>query len=140
MAGRGRHPSDPLLPPDVAPRRDGALVTAIRFVLAALDTGRLVAHAVIATDARYCSIAWIGAGRLERRYLTGPEWLDIEREIERQLPPTPLPKTSPIVVALLDFSKRSSVAVQYLTTLPIEAAPGEVVAVLDGMLRQEAEA
>jgi len=115
-------------------------VTAIRFVLAALDTGRLVAHAVIATEARYCSIGWIGGGRVDRRFLTGPEWLEIEREIERKLPPTPLPKTSPIVVALLDFSKRSSVAVQYLTALPIEAATGDVAAALDVILRQESGA
>jgi hypothetical protein len=47
---------------------------ALTFALSQLDTGRGLGHALICADARYASIAWLGAERLDRRFVELGDW------------------------------------------------------------------
>ena len=95
-------------------------MTAISFVLSDLETGRGLAHALICPDARYASIAWIGAERLDRRHVTGADWRLLELAIREKLPPTPLKSTHIVSRILLPEDRRSGIMVQYVAQVPME--------------------
>jgi hypothetical protein len=102
-------------------------LSAITFAIRDLATSRRLALALICPEARYASIAWRGAERLDRRYGTPGQWKQIELDPQVGLPSVPL-----------DANRRRSLAVQYMNVLPIEAARAESAAtVLDALLRSQ---
>jgi hypothetical protein len=114
-------------------------MNAITFVLSDLDTGRTLGRALVCVNARYASIAWRGAERLDRVFVRPHEWKGIEMAIAEKLPAGALPAASPIVVALLPEDRRHSIVIQYYTQQPIQADAFDVVAAqLDGLLARSA--
>ena len=93
---------------------------AITFVLSDLETGRGLAHALICPEARYASIGWCGAERVDRRHATGAEWQLLDLAIREKLPPTPLESSHIMSRILLADDRRRAIVVQYVTQLPIE--------------------
>jgi hypothetical protein len=110
-------------------------VTAHAFVITDLQVGRVLGQAVLCAEARYVSIAWRGASRLDRRFVTPMAWRSVEREVRDLIPPGPLARQSAIVRL---FGLTSGQVAQYLSQAPIEAAPGAVAATLDSLLRRMA--
>jgi hypothetical protein len=108
---------------------------AAAFVLSDLLTGRGLAYALICPEARYCSIAWFGADRLDRRFVPIGDWRSVEARIVEGLPAGPLEASHAIVRALLAPEDRTARIVQYLSVQDIDAAPATVAATLDAWLR-----
>jgi hypothetical protein len=111
---------------------------AITFAITDLAAGRHLALALICPGARYASIAWRGAERLDRRYGTPGQWKQIEMDLKVGLPSVPLESTSWMVDVLLDANRRRALVVQYMSVLPIEVERAEMaVARLDALLRSQ---
>lgn len=92
--------------------------------------------ALVCPDARYASVAWRGAERLDRRHATPVLWKQIDQEQELGLPPGPLKSTSTFAVLFLEPDRRRSVIVQYVSAMPIEVSrPDATVTELDSLLR-----
>ena len=111
-------------------------MTAYLFTITSLETGRQLGAALIAPQARYASIAWRGASRLARPFVTPENWREIEREVTDTITAGPLPMTSPFVRALgLEHDQ----VLQYLTIEAI-GMDGEFVHAdeLDRRLKQAA--
>jgi hypothetical protein len=66
-------------------------MTVHTFALTASD-GRLAAVAVLAIDARYCSVLPIGGNRIIRRFGPIAHWREAELEIAAGLTADPLPR------------------------------------------------
>jgi hypothetical protein len=111
---------------------------AITFSITDLATGRRLALALICPEARYASIAWRGADRLDRRHVTPGQWKQIELDLQLGLPSGPLEVTSWMVDVLLDAHRRRALMVQYVSVQPIEVERAETAAtVLDALLRSQ---
>jgi hypothetical protein len=111
---------------------------AITFAISDLATGRRLALAVVCPEARYASIAWPGAERLDRRHATPRHWKQIELDLQLGLPSGPLDATSWMVDVLLDANRRRSLVVQYVSVLPVEVVRAETAStVLDALLRSQ---
>ena len=81
------------------------------FVITKLENGQSLAHAGIAADARYISIAWSSASRLDRLYADPKEWREFEARHKEHYPSTPLESTHIAVRLLVPNTRRSSVSV-----------------------------
>jgi hypothetical protein len=106
----------------------------LTFTLADLATGRGLGHALICPDARYASIAWLGADRLDRRFVAPADWRTFLARLADHFPPTPFESTD-IVPILLPAERRAAVTVQYVADMPLDAAPERVAERLDTWLR-----
>jgi hypothetical protein len=110
---------------------------AIAFVLVQLATGRPARWAVICLEARYASVLWLGAGRLDRRHALPAVWKAVAAEIALGIPPGPIDRSS--ALAGLLGADRSDVALQYVSAQPIAVDnPSAVVLALDSLLRLSA--
>jgi hypothetical protein len=110
------------------------IVTAWTFALSSLETGRLVGLAVLCFEARYASVALVGAEHLERRHASPRAWKDIGQELAFGIPPGPLPRSS--AIGRLLTGGAASIVLQYLNTRPVDAvAPADVVGTLDTLLK-----
>lgn len=90
--------------------------------------------ALICPEARYASIAWRRAPRLDRKFALPATWKTLEQELAVGLAPEPLPATSTVCAVLLT-KDMATATVQYMRTDPIAATdPGTVVRLLDGAL------
>ena len=105
-------------------------MTATGFTLRAFGSGDIVGAAIVCLEARYCSVRGLGADRLDRRFATPRDWRAIETELA-SLPGGSLSNQSTIVRVLAG----RDLDVQYLATETIEAAPGDLVNVLDAKLQ-----
>lgn len=56
-------------------------MTAHHFLITRLDTGALVGHALICVEARYVSVRWKDAERLDRRFAGPPTWRSVEADL-----------------------------------------------------------
>lgn len=105
---------------------------AMLFVLTSIETGKLVGRALVVPEARYASIAWAGAERLDRRYAMPTGWLAVEAELVDGVPPGPLARTTAIA-RLLGFE--SDTIAQYLSAEDLEVGQhGVSVQELDARL------
>jgi hypothetical protein len=112
-------------------------IRAAVFILISLETGSLAGFAVVCVEARYASVAWHGADRLEQRHATVEMWKELAQEFGLGLPSGPIEKGT--VLARLITGGRSGIAVQYLSVDPVEvASPGGVADALDAFLRLRA--
>jgi hypothetical protein len=78
--------------------------------------------------ARYASIVWRGAERLDRRYATPKQWKAIALDLQLGLPSLPLDATSSMVTVLLDANRGRGLVVQYMNVLPIEVERAQAAA------------
>lgn len=113
-----------------------ALMTAVTYVITALETGRRLGHALVCVEARYASVRWSGDTRLDRRFGAPATWRSVAAEQAPGFDAGPLSADSGVVQLLIDDGRRRSVAVQYVSAVPITAAPEDVVGQLDRQLRQ----
>lgn len=109
-------------------------VHAHTFTITRLATGRLVAHATICVEARYVSIATVGADRLDRVHPSPADWRALEAVGRETLTTVPLDRRHVVARVLTD--SRSEFVVQPLVIAPITVtAPGQVATALDAHLR-----
>lgn len=92
----------------------------------------MVGQALVCVEARYASIRWKGAPRLDRRFVDAARWRPIERELRDGWTKGLVSPDSVVFVALL--AERRSLQLQFMTSPPIEAEPLTASAVLDGYL------
>ena len=107
-------------------------MTAVLFALRRPGTAALVGFALVAPEARYCSMRARGAERLDRRFATPRDWRAIETELV-SLTSGPVLSQSALarVVAGRDLD------LHYVTSETVEAAPADVAAALDARLRAQ---
>lgn len=107
-------------------------MTATIFIIA--DASRkLRGLALICPAARYASVRWRGADRLDRRFATPQDWRALEIDL-RQPPPTPWPPDS-AVVRVLGVGRDA--VVQYQTARDVEAETTQVTVALDTLLNTQ---
>ena len=110
-------------------------MTAVAFMIWNRSHTSVVGVASVCLEARYASVRWAGAERLDRRFADLEGWRAVANEIGLKLPAKPLTDDSPIA-KLLAGERVSDVRVQYLTQEPIsETDPRLLAAVLDDGLR-----
>lgn len=108
-------------------------MTAYAFVFLALDTGRVRGQALVCPAARYASIAWTGAARLDRRHTSVYVWRRLERELFDGFSVGPVSEAT-AVAQLLTLD--SAAVLQFLHSVSIaEEPPDQIAARLDGWLR-----
>ena len=56
-------------------------MTAVIFSITDLETGRWLGRAVICVKARYASIQWRGANRIERRFGSPKQWRSVDADL-----------------------------------------------------------
>jgi hypothetical protein len=114
-------------------------MTGFSFLLSDLETGRVLAHAVLCPDARYAAMMGYGQLRLERQFATSFQWVLIEQQLARRLDTGPLHRASAVVALLVDLDRRASIVVQHLMSTPLDVEPPDAVAMLDAHLQECAE-
>jgi hypothetical protein len=105
-------------------------MTAAGFTLRTLWSGDIVGAALVCPQARYCSVRIRGGDRLDRRFATPRDWRAIEKEIA-SLSSGPLSEQSATTRVLAG----RDLEVQYLASEDVEAAPADLVNVLDAKLQ-----
>jgi hypothetical protein len=110
------------------------IVEALTFVIAAVETGRVVAVGLIAPDARYASVGRPGADRPERLHPGSKTWRAILSELGTGTAPGPLPRQSWLFVLLTNNS--SSLAVEWISRESVTVDnPAQTVEALDQRLK-----
>jgi hypothetical protein len=112
-------------------------LTAHTFTLTSLETGTLIGLALVAPEARYCSLFARRVPRLQRRYPSPRLWRAIEQELQPGLDASLWPADSALVRAL-DVTR--SVAVRYLSGMDVAVPAVGAADVLDRTLTQQAAA
>lgn len=92
-------------------------MTAVLFTLLRPGDAAVVGLALVAPEARYCSLRARGAERLDRRFATPADWKEIEHDVA-SLPSGPLPAVSAIARVV---ASDCGLAVQYVTVQAIAA-------------------
>jgi len=96
-------------------------------------TAGLRGSGLICSEARYISILWHGASRIERGFATPALWKDIEQQIAAGLPTGPLDVTTPIARMFREYGAQQ---VQWRSTSPVDAErPDQISDALDQHLR-----
>jgi hypothetical protein len=101
---------------------------AIVFRLFDLRTGRVVGEAVVCAPVRYAAVRVPGGDRLSRCHASVATWQRIRAVPSLGLPSGPLEDSSAIVELLVPQSLRSSVTLQYVVGLPVDAEPALTIA------------
>lgn len=110
-------------------------MTGVLFTIT--EAGRVVGLGLVCAEARYCSVRWAGADRLDRCHLAANDWPLVGAIFKDGMSTRPL-EASNVIAATLTAG-RPGVAVQWLARLPVEAAePSTVSANLDRLLRSQA--
>ena len=102
------------------------------------DAGQTLGLALACHDARYLSIQWAGASRLERLHPSPAEWREIEHQIRNGLDPRPLSLETPIG-AFLGIKDAERRRVAWVHSVPIDVAdPLTTAHALDAHLTKQA--
>jgi len=110
-------------------------MTAVAFMIWNRSHASVMGVASLCVEARYASVRWCGAERLDRRFADLATWRAIASEVNLQLPAAPLPRTSAIANVLAG-ERVHDVEIQYLTQTHIDdSEPRLVAALLDAGLR-----
>lgn len=96
---------------------------AIVFRMFDLKTGRVVGEAVVCAPVQYAAVRVPGGDRFSRCHASAAVWQRIRADLSLGLPSGPLEDSSAIVELLVPQSLRSSIALQYVVALPVEADP-----------------
>jgi hypothetical protein len=81
--------------------------------------GYLLGLAAVCLPARYVTVLWRGAARIERRFARPATWTDIELEIASGLKTGPLDRTS-LLGVLLAANSGATVALRYRTLIDVD--------------------
>jgi hypothetical protein len=110
-------------------------VQTFHFALTRRDTGRLVGHALLCPDARFATVLWAGADRLDRRHATPHMWKQVIGDLEIGWEKWVVAGDCSTARFLLDPDARAVVALQLISQPPIDGTtPGEIAAALDRYL------
>lgn len=112
-------------------------MTAYTFGLTSLETGRLLGEAIVCPQARYVSVAWRGAGRLDRKFVHAASWTRIERELADGWPNGIVDTRSAVGETLI--ADRVAVVVQLVSKTIIAGLPADIVRILDARLQSPPE-
>lgn len=112
-------------------------MTAHHFVLTSLETGAMLGQALICPEARYASVRWKGADRLDRRFVPALSWKAIERELQDGWPKGLVAVGSTVFLTIVPKGHRGSLQVQFRAGPPIDAVPAAAAQALDGYLNAQ---
>ena len=107
-------------------------MTATLFTLT--EAGRVAGLGLVCPEARYASIRWAHADRLDRCPVTADQWREIMQAIRAGLSPEPL------ALAAVLTGGRLGLTVQWIHAQPVGAGhgPGAVANLLDRLLKSQA--
>lgn len=89
-------------------------MNASHFVLTSIETGRVVGHALLCPEARYCSVRWLNAARLERRFADAATWRAVLEDLALQdWPKGYIAARSALGKLLIRDDRRGLVAIQF---------------------------
>ena len=108
----------------------------LSFVLQDLETGRIVGHALVCTEARYASVLDHREWRIERTPASPFQWLCVEEQLGRRIPGGPLHRGSANVGLLVDEPHRASITVEHLMSTPLDLPAETAAETLDEHLLQ----
>lgn len=114
-------------------RRDG-LVIARHLLVTRLDTGVLVGHALLCPDARYATVRWKGADRLDRRFGAPAAWRSVDADLSIGWEKGLVASGSATSGLLVRDEQRGVVALQKFTKIPIDEDGSGAAAACDGYL------
>jgi hypothetical protein len=112
-------------------------VTAHHFVLTRLDTGALVGHALLCPEARYASVRWKGAERLDRRFASPPLWRSIDADLRIGWLRGYVDTGAMTYRLLVTEAQRGVVALQQMVEVPIDEHVNGAAAACDSYLQQQ---
>jgi hypothetical protein len=101
---------------------------AIVFRVFDLRTGRVLGEGIVCAPVQYAAVRVPGGDRLSRCHTSVATWQRIGADLSLGLPSGPLEDSSAIVELLVPQSLRSSVTLQYVVGLPVDAEPVLTVA------------
>jgi hypothetical protein len=108
------------------------------FAIRRPDGAPIDGVALVAPAARYATVYWLGAERLDRRFTDVTRWPEIERQIGAGFG-GPLPRASAVFRLLGDVDREATVL--FVRSRGVEvASPAGAAAALDAVLREEAGA
>jgi hypothetical protein len=108
---------------------------ALTFTLTS-RSGRLLGMALVCVEARYASVFWGGADRLDRLYVSPADWKAIEQHLSLGLSPSPIPHTTSALWKVLTSNSDRPTIAQWLSVEPVTVERPELTAdVLDAKLR-----
>jgi hypothetical protein len=107
------------------------------FALTSLDTGHVLASAIVCPRAQYVTLHWTGTSRIERRQTSALVWRAVADQLARTLRPGSVERITALT-ALLAGARAPVVTVRYLDCTDVTATPEDVSAVLDARLRRDA--
>jgi hypothetical protein len=96
---------------------------AIVFRMFDLKTGRVLGEGIVCAPVQYGAVRVPGGERLSRCQASVATWQRIRVDLSLGLPSGPLEDSSAIVELLVPEPLRSSVTLQYVVGLPVEAEP-----------------
>ena len=109
-------------------------LTATLFTLT--EAGRLAGLGLVCPEARYASVRWVHADRLDRCRVSAAQWREIARVLGAGTTPGRIEPSSALGTVLA--GDRLGVTVQWLTSLPAaDVAPEAVAGELDGLLKRQ---
>jgi hypothetical protein len=96
-----------------------------------------VGQAIICPDARYASLMFLGASRIERRFAAPAQWRELKAVLTRRISRAPLPPDHVVPSVLLGANDRHLVCWHPEVCEVSVTSPARAVASLDEMLRAE---
>src|SRR5690349_17483064 len=87
---------------------------AVAFTLSDSETQRHVGHAVVCCEAKYVSVRWSHANRIDRLHLEPPLWQTVEAELMNGVPSGPLSGDGALSRVLVPTDRRVGTTLQYL--------------------------
>jgi hypothetical protein len=112
-------------------------MTAHHFLLTHLETGALVGQALVCAEARYASVRWKGAERLDRRFVPAPAWKAIEVEVRDGWSKGLVAVESAVFATVVPEGHRGSLRAKFLTGFPVDAVPMAAAQTLDQYLNAQ---
>ena len=110
------------------------------FVITHRDSRKVAGGALVALEARYTTVCYFDAPRLDRRFAGSEHWKEIRHAFAVGLPTTPLPPQGALSQVLLG-DRRPDVQLQWLMLKDVEmGAPEHTVSLLDDVLLRECAA
>ena len=112
------------------------MMTATLFTLT--EACRVAGLGLVCPEARYASVRWAHADRLDRCHVSADQWREILQAIRAGLSPQPLAPSSALAAALT--GGRLGLTVQWIHAQPVGAGhgPGAVANLLDRLLTSQA--
>ena len=107
------------------------------FVITHRDSRKVAGGALVALEARYTTVCYFDAPRLDRRFANSEHWKEMRHAFSVGLPTTPLPPQESLSQVLLG-DRSPDMQLQWLMLKDLEIdAPEHAVSLLDDVLLRE---